>query len=363
MSQAGDRAGGGAPAGSGAEAWSIGLKRQMLDRAAAGVGRGPPHVRYAGGAASQGERTRTRSAAPPAAAPAAAAAPLCIVRAVYRLSRPAPALAPYIEHYWHVSARRGAPFELSLDVHVDLRPDLVFNFGVPYTRSVAGGEARQIGSSNLDAQRLSPIRIVQRGEVVIVGVRLFTGGLAPFVSSPLSAWTDRVAPIEEVFGGGGLALDRTLREAAGDDAAQARALDAFFLERLALAPSVRLVHAVKSRIEEEGGQSRIEALCEVGETSPRNLDRLFRRHLGVGPKTFCRVVRFQRALARLRRAPGCSLAAVAAECGYYDQPHFVREFRRLTGAVPSERVGFFPEDAPVDFSPNYVRFVQDGPQE
>jgi hypothetical protein len=61
---------------------------------------------------------------------------------LYQLMRPADSLAPFIEHYWHVHAGLDTPFQLAVDVFVDLRPDLVFNFGVPYLRTVAGGEER-----------------------------------------------------------------------------------------------------------------------------------------------------------------------------------------------------------------------------
>jgi uncharacterized protein YndB with AHSA1/START domain len=53
---------------------------------------------------------------------------------VYRLSQPAAALSAYIEHYWSVQASAEAPLDLTVDVFVDARADLIFNFGAPYTR-------------------------------------------------------------------------------------------------------------------------------------------------------------------------------------------------------------------------------------
>lgn len=73
-----------------------------------------------------------------------------------------------------------------------------------------------------------------------------------------------------------------------------------------------------------------------------------------------RVLRFQSALTALMRDPGCTLAQVATGSGYFDQAHFVKEFRRLSGGVPRGYRGYFPPDGPDDFKPNVVVFLQDG---
>lgn len=280
---------------------------------------------------------------------------------MYTLREPAPALRPYIEHYWFVSATAAMPLDLSVDVYVDARADLIFNFGAPYTRTVAGEAPVELARSNLDAQRSRPIRVEQRGAIVVSGARFHTGGLAPFVRTPLASFTDRTVPLDEAFGPEGPALEAALRAADADLTLQTRLLDAFFSSRLALGPGARTLLALKARIEAEGGLTRMDTLCADAGLSARTLTRLFQTHLGLGPKTFARIVRFQRALSMLRADPGCTLAAVAVACGYYDQPHFVREFKACAGVPPKERVGYFPTEGPADFSPNVVRFVQDPP--
>jgi AraC-like DNA-binding protein len=280
---------------------------------------------------------------------------------VYQLNRPAGGLAAYVEHYWFVSTRPGETLDLTVDVYVDARADLVFNFGVPYTRTVIGARPRLQEDANLDAQRIHPIRIAQKGAVVLTGVRFHTAGLSPFVSTPVHRWNNLVVPIAEVFGPDVLLVEGALRSAAAADdiQAQSRILDGFFVGRLRLTEPMRAFLSLKSSIEAAGGLIRMDALCDAGAISIRHLDRLFRSYLGFSPKTFARIVRFQRALTLLKGDPGCTLAEVAASCGYYDQPHFVREFKAFTGVVPRAQVGYFPADAPSDFSPNLVQFIQD----
>jgi AraC-like DNA-binding protein len=279
---------------------------------------------------------------------------------VYSLSRPNPALAPYIDNYWHVVATPERPFDLSVDVYVDLRADLVFNFGVGYERTEVGRQAQQITHSNLDAQRLVPIRIVQRGHVRVAGVRFHVGGLMPFVRHSLDAFTGRVVSIAEALGSDGVALDSELRRLDGETAAQAAALDAFFLARLQPHPDHAHMRTLLDAVNGSDGSVRVESLGDHADLAPRTVGRLFKRYLGVAPKTYAQVVRFQRCLNRLRHDPGVTLSEIATQCGYYDQSHLVRAYRRFAGVVPVQHAGYYPADAPQDFSPNVVQFVQDG---
>ena len=278
---------------------------------------------------------------------------------MYRLSQPAPELAPFIESYWHVDATPERPFALSVDVFVDGRADLVFNFGVGYTRTVPGAPPRLLRHGNLDAQRLTPIRIEQHGAVQIVGARFHAGGLMPFVQHSLHRWTGAVVGLAEAFDASVEPLEAEVRARAGDAAAQAAALDGWFLARLAMSPAKRTTHEMVRRVVETRGSESVEGLARGAGLSPRTVDRLFRRHVGFTPKAWAQVVRFQRALDRLKSEPGCPLSQVAAELGYYDQSHLAREYRRFSGSTPGRHAGYFPIEAPTDFAPNVVRFVQD----
>lgn len=78
---------------------------------------------------------------------------------MYQLSQPDPALAPFIENYWFVTSREHEGIDLTVNVFVDGRADLIFNWGAAYERQVIHGDSQMIQESNLDAQRLEPIRI------------------------------------------------------------------------------------------------------------------------------------------------------------------------------------------------------------
>ncbi len=276
---------------------------------------------------------------------------------MYELRSPRGELQRFIEHYWFVSSDDG-PVDVRVNVFVDGRADLIFNFGTPYSREVIGGATTQHSESNLDAQRLVPIRIVQRGLVRIVGVRFHLGGVGVFAKTSLHAFTNETPHPSQVFGPRAQALEAALRDATDADAS-ARLLDDFFLDQRAIDDGYEAFSRVLGALVDARGASTVDELARRGETSVRQIERLFARLLGITPKTIATVLRFQRALRALMQDPACSLAEVAASAGYFDQAHFIKDFRRMSGGVPRGYRGYFPPDAPDDFAPNVVVFLQD----
>jgi AraC-like DNA-binding protein len=103
-----------------------------------------------------------------------------------------------------------------------------------------------------------------------------------------------------------------------------------------------LRHTLHRRLMTEESHVR-ELAVDLG-MSERSLRRHCRELFGYGPKTFARILRFQRFLSRLRAGPRLPLSALAALCGYADQAHLSREVRRLTGLTPAVVVAQLAHD-------------------
>ena len=88
------------------------------------------------------------------------------------------------------------------------------------------------------------------------------------------------------------------------------------------------------RIITSGGRTRISSIAEKLGWSRKHLAGSFSDAIGIGPKTLSRIVRFNRALG-LSRHETTGWADIAADCGYADQAHLVREFRQLAGDPPT----------------------------
>jgi AraC-like DNA-binding protein len=113
---------------------------------------------------------------------------------------------------------------------------------------------------------------------------------------------------------------------ARDDAARVQVV-ARLLRSLPFAPDPLVAHALE-RVEHEP----IGRLARSLGVSERQLERRFLAQVGLSPRSFATLKRFERALELARR--GRSLTEVAHEAGYFDQPHFNRDFRRFTGLSP-----------------------------
>src|SRR5207253_1868615 len=78
----------------------------------------------------------------------------------------------------------------------------------------------------------------------------------------------------------------------------------------------------------------IKRLADAAGLSRQHFTRVFRANVGVSPKTYCELARFQSTLAHVRRGENVQWAQVAAESGYADQSHMIAEFRRFSGMTP-----------------------------
>ena len=158
--------------------------------------------------------------------------------------------------------------------------------------------------------------------------------------------TGRVVPLVDLLGREAACLEARLAEA-HDTGERLALVESFLLDRLAHTPPAEPAVAYAwSRLAQTGGRLQIGALAaEIG-CSRKHLSEQFRDHIGLPPKAAARLMRFNRALQLIAR--GLSGAEVAFRCGYTDQAHFVKEFRRFASTTPT---AFAATDE--------VRFLQD----
>jgi AraC-like DNA-binding protein len=90
-----------------------------------------------------------------------------------------------------------------------------------------------------------------------------------------------------------------------------------------------------SKVKEFDSSSSLRSLSEETGVHYKKLERVFSKHTGYNPKNFNRVIRFYRALHDMKKYPS-ALTDVGFTNGYYDQPHFIRDFKTFTGKSPTQ---------------------------
>lgn len=167
-----------------------------------------------------------------------------------------------------------------------------------------------------------------------VFVRFRPGAASAMVGVPANELTNRVVSLEDLWGSEALRLRDTLLSARGIPAILER-LQRTLCSRTARLDEPRSTHLVRRAIrliEQTATPVRVTQLgADLGVTT-RHLSRVFRAAVGIGPKEFSRVVRFQRAA----RSAACerSWTRVAVDAGYYDQAHMIHDFQELAGTTP-----------------------------
>jgi AraC-like DNA-binding protein len=231
----------------------------------------------------------------------------------YREHAPPERLRPYVECFWSIESGEEVPqYPVLPDGCVD----------IVYSRSAGP----QVVGAMTSVKRFT----LEAGQLQI-GVR-FRPGMAPgFVRVPGSQTTDRLLPLDNVWGAQGRQLGERIADA--DSAEQCIAL----LEtQLVDESQPSIVQKMSAYIVNRSGQVRVDDLAFDAAMSARQLRRLFLEQLGLSPKHFCRVIRFRHSLPKLRATERGDWTQVALECGYYDQAHFINEFREFSGYTPGE---------------------------
>ena len=169
-----------------------------------------------------------------------------------------------------------------------------------------------------------------------VGVKFRPGGFSGFLGRAVHEITDRAVSLEDAFGRDG----RTLAEEAaalGDPAAKIACAEAFLRARMPPPnPEVDLVQAVVIDMLEVTPGTTVAEIARRHAVSTRTLQRLFRRHVGAGPKWVLRRYRLQEAAEQLAAGERSDWTRLALDLGYFDHAHFIRDFRAVVGRSPAE---------------------------
>jgi AraC-like DNA-binding protein len=249
----------------------------------------------------------------------------------YSSATPVGPLAAYVECFWGTESFGTYSRETILPRAVT---EVFFNLG-PTAKLLRNESVQLFRDAWISGLHERPFEIENDPYARLVSIRLRPEGVLPFLGFPPSEVAGRVLKLSDCLGPDVEPLRETLREAR--DLECRLALLARYAERR-FARSCVVSNAVRGSIDElrRRPEARIRDLVEESGWSHRHFIGRFRGEIGLAPKAFARVVRFERAVAGIQAARRIHWATLALDSGYADQSHMVNEFRDLAGTTPTD---------------------------
>jgi AraC-like DNA-binding protein len=190
------------------------------------------------------------------------------------------------------------------------------------------------------------ITIDVRAHASMIGVHFKAGGAAAILGMPADVLRDQVVELDAIWGGDAGDLRERLLEARTPET-KFSIFEQFLLRRLRATAADRLaadrVFWARDRFIQNAENANVRSVVDQLGISHKHFIDQFRRHVGLTPKLFCRIQRFQQVLSQLNARRTIEWADVACSCGYFDQAHFVHDFQEFSGLNPTTYASAAPE--------------------
>lgn len=247
----------------------------------------------------------------------------------FSFHEPPPVLADSVKAIWCARGTR-EEFDAPEPIVPDGCVEVVFNLGDPFINADTGAlQPRDL----LAGQMTRPVIALPTGEVDLIGVRFRTGRAGAALRIPMWELQDRLIAASDVVRN----LDRVADDLRNLPASErldhlGRALG----DSLADVTNAATHHVddALAMIDATRGSIAVETIAKRVGITRRHLERQFREYVGLGAKHIARIARIHSALDLLQQQPAMSGAEIAAECGYSDQAHLIRECQELAGRTP-----------------------------
>lgn len=186
-------------------------------------------------------------------------------------------------------------------------------------------------------QITKPYYVQPTGEVNTFAVRFYPYGFANFITKPTQELADKETPLSKLFEADvAIQLERKIN-VASSTAERIAVIEQFLLEKLIQQAVIdTIVTSTIEALTETGGTESIKSILKDDLSKRRNLERKFAKQVGISPKQLGRIIRLQAALKMMLNNQGESLTQIAYESEYYDQAHFIKDFKDFTGTNPKE---------------------------
>lgn len=186
-------------------------------------------------------------------------------------------------------------------------------------------------------QTIEPFYIEPTGFVKTFAIRFYPYGFANFVTEPINNLVNKETPIDQLFGAENANdLEQNIIKAKNTEQ-RISIIEKFLLSRLNDENTInRIVKNTVDSLLSTNGTASINSILKEDLSKRRQLERNFKKQIGVSPKQLGKVIRLQTALKMLLDPKSENLTNIAYQSEYFDQAHFIKDFKEFTGINPKE---------------------------
>ncbi len=211
---------------------------------------------------------------------------------------------------------------------------------VPYTQETLPYPCVNLvvecGRSGIFGVNTRRFQVQLMGKGWVFGIKFRPGAFYPFYRAPVAALTDRAIGLDAVFGAAGTDYERRVLACARVDE-MIDCAEQFLRARLPPPDEhIALINTVVEQIAADRTITRVAEIADRIGVSQRTLQRLFGQYVGVGPKWVIQRYRLLEAAEQLVQNANVDLPSLAQSLGYFDQAHFINDFRATVGSTPAE---------------------------
>jgi AraC-like DNA-binding protein len=251
---------------------------------------------------------------------------------IYRQFAPSPGLRELVDRLWWLE---GPAEALGADpIPPDGYTEIIVHGGDAFRRRTADGQWAAQHRVLLAGQATRALQVAPSGYARVVGARLLPHAAYAIFGQPQAQITDAVADLHDIDPHFARAL-RDDVESRQDGYDMVLALDAALVRRASRRRVTSGAGEATALAIECEGLIRIADLADALDVSTRQLERVFQVQVGLSPKRFLRILRFQAALRAMHTGRRTPWVDVALAHGFYDQAHFIRDFKALAGTSPA----------------------------
>lgn len=252
---------------------------------------------------------------------------------------PIPANAGHIKKYWMMTQAAFNGDILPEPILPDGCVEVIFDLSDRFMQFHDDGRVELQPRTMIAGQISRRILIAPTGKTDLFGIRFHPAGALPLIGGPIHELNDLIIDAALVLGKDEALLFEMLSEHA-DLNTRARIFDLYFQKRLSdKTDGSHTAGQAAGLILDSNGLISVTDIAATLNLSERTIERLFREYVGISPKLFSRIARFQSFLRSVENSPQSGLLDLAIEAGYYDQSHMIREFRSFTRRSPTEFFG------------------------